>query len=473
MQRHHLDASELMERVGKDAYAFLKKTFPQVKHMAVYCGSGHNAGDGYVLARVAHEQGLSVIVYQCKALDDLPSAAKHAALLALAAGVECQLADEPLDAEVELIVDALLGIGIKGCVHGMIAQAIHQMNSSGLPILSIDVPSGLNANTGVVENYCVKATWTITYVTLKLGFYTADGPDYCGDIYYRSLHLESNVEKIPPQAFLLHADNLLLPLSARHKNSNKSDFGHVLIIGGGLGMPGAAALAAKAALRSGAGAVTIATHVEHSQAMLPIVPEAMVWGVKTPKALEPLLAKATVCVIGPGLGDTIWAQALFDEAIKSQLPMVIDASALGLLAHHPQVDDNWILTPHPGEAARLLSCAVGDIQSDRYQSVEAIQEQYGGVVVLKGNGTIIHTPEKNTFVCPKGNPGMASAGMGDTLTGVIAGLCAQRLPLSEAAKAGVWVHALAGDLAVQEIGKVGVLAGDLLSFIPAILSGKQ
>lgn len=467
---YQLGENELMSQAGTEAFFFVKRLYPQVRNIAVFCGAGNNSGDGYILARLAHEHGLSVTVYQCKALEDLPSAARTAALLALAAGVDCQSADEPLDTDAELIIDALLGIGLKGPVHGVIATAINQINSSDLPVVSLDIPSGLNADTGQVENFCVKATVTLTFIALKAGMYTLDGPDYCGEIHCRHLQLETCVAKLKPYAFLLANSTLPLPLPERKKNSHKGDYGSVLVIGGGPGMPGAVSLTAKAAMRTGAGSVSIATWPEHAHSVLPLVPEAMIWGIKTAKELKPLLDKATVCVIGPGLGECDWARALFLAAINSQLPMVIDASALRLLAEHPQVDDNWILTPHPGEASSLLSCSGIEIQLDRYQSAAAIQQQYGGVVVLKGTGTVIHTAEKNTFVCPKGNPGMASAGMGDVLSGIIAGLCAQGLSLSDAAKLGVWVHAFAGDQVVQNLGEAGLLASDLLDILPNILS---
>lgn len=234
-------------------------------------------------------------------------------------------------------------------------------------------------------------------------------------------------------------------------------------------MPGAAALAAKAALRSGAGSVTVATWPEHVNGIVSLIPEAMVCGIKTKKDLQPLLDKATVCIIGPGLGESSWALDLFLLAITSQLPMVIDASALHLLAQNPQVDDNWILTPHPGEASSLLYSTTEVVQSNRFEAAAAIQNQYGGVVVLKGSGTIIQCPE-NTFVCPKGNPGMASAGMGDVLSGIIAGLCAQGLSLADAAKSGVFIHALAGDSLAENKGEIGLLASDLIQVLPDFLN---
>ncbi|VEB33181.1 carbohydrate kinase [Legionella cherrii] len=465
-----LDENELMSRAGAEAFLLIKKLYPHVRHIAVYCGAGNNAGDGYVVARLAHEHGILVTIYQCKAVADLPFAAQHAALMAINAGVECQAADESLDSEAELIIDALLGIGLRGPVHGVIASAIHQINASGLPVVALDIPSGLNADTGKVENFCVKANTTITFIAQKVGMYTADGPDYCGDIHCCSLQLEPCVSNLIPAARLLSSATLSLPLAERKKNSHKGNYGHVLIIGGGPGMPGAISLAAKAAMRTGAGAVTVATWPEHAKNALSLIPEAMVCGVKTAKELMPLLARASVCIIGPGLGESEWAINLFLTAITSQLPMVIDASALRLLSEHAQVDDNWILTPHPGEAACLLSCSTDLIQKDRYQAAANIQQQYGGVVVLKGAGTVIQTAEKDTFVCPRGNPAMASAGMGDVLSGIIAGLCAQGFSLADAAQCGVWAHAVAGDQVAKELGGAGLLASDLFDVLPHILN---
>lgn len=469
-QLYHLNEFQLMLQAGVEAFSFILRTFPTVRHLALFCGSGNNAGDGYIVARLAHKHGLIVTVYQCKALEDLPETARQAALEAHAAGVEFQWADEPLDSEVELIVDALLGIGLKGPVYGLIASAIQQINASGLPVLSLDIPSGLNADSGQVANVCVQASMTLSFIGLKLGMYTLDGPDYCGAIYCHHLKLESYLASRSPCAQLLNKNCLNLPLAPRKKNSHKGDYGHVVIIGGGLGMPGAVALAAKAALRTGAGAVSIATRPEHVSAVLPVVPEAMILGIDEAKDILPLLAKASFCIIGPGLGESEWAKHLFLVALSSQLPMVIDASALRLLAHEPQMDDNWILTPHPGEAASLLACSTKEIQEDRLGAAALIQKKYGGVVVLKGTGTVVQTLDKNIFICPKGNPGMASAGMGDVLSGIIAGLCAQGLSLSEGAMLGVWSHAVAADRVAQKQGERGLLASDLIKQLPQILN---
>jgi len=460
-----LTEDDLMTRAGSSAFNTLKTCYNLVRTIAVFCGGGNNAGDGYVLARLAHQHGLTVIVYQYKAVDDLPPAARHAAVTAIAAGVPCHGADDAIDGDVELIVDGLLGTGLQGNVADGLAHAINLINDSGLPVLALDVPSGLDADTGRVLGVCVRAEVTATFVALKVGMLTLDGPDQCGDIICHNLQLAGCLAKITPAAYQLDAQSFARLITPRRKNSHKGMFGHVLIIGGGPGMPGAVYLAAQAALRVGAGAVSIATRPEHVAGVLPHLPEAMIHAIVDVDDLEPLLAKATVCVVGPGLGEDDWASALFTAAIAAQTPLVIDASALRMLAHNPQHDDNWVLTPHPGEAASLLACSIADIQSDRCKSAQLIQQQYGGSVILKGVGTIVNTGGKEALLCPAGNPGMASAGMGDVLSGVVGGLLAQGLSLADAATLGVWLHAKAADNAVELHGERGLLASDLMPYL--------
>ncbi len=469
IQEGNLSEYELMVRAGKEAYKSLKSLYKNVSSIAVFCGGGNNAGDGYVLARLAHQEGLSVVLYQAKSIEDLPPAAQQAAKAAVASGLVCHCFEDVLDTEVELIVDALLGIGLQGDVRDPILQAINVINESGLPVVSLDVPSGLNADTGRIGGVCVYASTTLTFIAPKVGLYTSDGPDHCGDIICCSLELEHLLTAIKPQAQLIHpALNNILPY--RKKNSYKSMFGHVLIIGGGYGMPGAVYLAALAALKIGAGLVTVATLPGHELGLVALAPEVMVYPIAHVDELMPLLERATVCVIGPGLGEDVWAKELFSATLAAQLPLVIDASALRMLAQNPQYDDNWILTPHPGEAANLLSSSTAEVQANRCKSAMTIQQKYGGCVVLKGCGSVIHTLHHDTFICSGGNPGMASAGMGDVLSGIIGGLLAQKVPLAEAAKLGVWVHAEAGDRAVMMQGMRGLVASDLLLRIVNVIN---
>ena len=460
-----LTEEDLMMRAGVAALNTLKTHYPDVRAVAIFCGSGNNAGDGYVLAKLLFEHEFYVVVHQYKAVENLPPTAQHAALAALAAGIPFQYADDVIDSEVELVVDALLGIGIEGDVREPIAHAIDLINDSGLPVLSLDVPSGLDADTGRVLGVCVNADVTITFIAQKVGLFTLDGVDYCGKVVCHNLQLAHCLATLQPAVFKLDQQLLQGIIAPRRRNSHKGDFGHVLIIGGGPGMPGAVCLAAMAAFRVGAGRVTIATLPEHTTGILSLLPEAMVYPIDESDALLPLLETATIGVIGPGLGESEWAGQLFQAAIAAQIPLVIDASALRMLAHNPQHDDNWVLTPHPGEAASLLACSTADIQLNRLKSAQLIQQQYGGTVVLKGAGSIVKSSEFETYICTAGNPGMASAGMGDVLSGVIGGLVAQGLSLADAAKLGVWLHAQAGDEAVLKQGERGLIASDLMPYL--------
>lgn len=465
-----LTEDELMARAGQATFAALQTFYREVHSIAVFCGGGNNAGDAYVLAYLARQHGLAVTIYQYKSIENLPPAARHAAVTAIAAGIPCQYIEDPIEDNIELIVDGLLGIGVQGEVKGPIAQAINHINDSGLPVLAIDVPSGLDADTGRIFGTCVRATVTVTFIARKFGLYTLNGPDFCGKIICDSLKLEPCLAKIP--AICALNKQLLTGIVARPRNSHKGMFGHVLVIGGGPGMPGAVYLAALAALKIGAGMVTVATWPEHAGKVLPLLPEAMIYGVADANDLMPLLARASICIVGPGLGDNAWAKALFATVIAAQLPLVIDASALHMLAQNPQYDDNWILTPHPGEAAALLACTATEIQNNRLKAAEHIQQQYGGQIVLKGAGTVVCTSADKVYLCTAGNPGMASAGMGDVLSGVLGGLIAQGLTLQEAAKLGVWLHAYAADRAVHEKGERGLLASDLMPYLRQLINSR-
>lgn len=271
---------------------------------------------------------------------------------------------------------------------------------------------------------------------------------------------------------LLTLDAFKSLLSPRPRDAQKGLFGHVLLAGGYTGMVGAVCLAGEAALRTGAGLVSVMTLPEHVAVIANRSPEIMVYGLKNNKDiknLNSLFIKSTVIVIGPGLGQTKWSKQLFEKIISLPHPKIIDADGLNLLAQYPQKSEKWILTPHPGEAARLLHCTTEDIQADRINSVSQLQAAYGGVVILKGAGSLICTP--NTLsLCRAGNPGMASGGMGDVLSGVIGSLVAQRVTLQQAAELGVCLHASAGDLAAQQLGERGLVASDLMPYLHKLVN---
>ncbi len=259
----------------------------------------------------------------------------------------------------------------------------------------------------------------------------------------------------------------------RPKNANKGDFGHVLVIGGDYGMPGAVRIAAEAAARTGAGLVTVITRPEHVASTVSMRPEILCYGVDDISLFSELVDRATVIVLGPGLGHSDWSKQFIEPVLNCKQPLLVDADGLNLLASMglaQSARENWILTPHPGEAARLLGLTVNEIQSDRPRACLALRKRYGGVIVLKGQHTLVAAKDSLLVYCPAGNPGMASAGMGDLLSGMIAGLLAQGLTLAHAAQAGVMLHATAGDRAAQQHSQIGLLASDLLLELPALLN---
>ena len=461
----NISGIELMSRAGHEVFQCLKNKWPAVKSIAVFCGAGNNAGDGFIVAKLALDAGLSVTVYS---LTDSQTI-KGDALIAYqnyvdAHGVIIPFQDKGL-IDVDVIVDALLGIGLDRPVTGLYALAIQTINKSIARVIAVDNPSGLNADTGHVMGFAVKADCTVTFIGLKQGLFTGNAANYCGEISYASLGVPDSIfgGNSPSASRVIKK-----PLPIRDRCSHKGNYGHVLIVGGDFGYSGAVKMVGEAALRVGTGLVSIATRKEHAGLLNLNRPELMCHGVEVAEQLVGLIAKASVIVIGPGLGQSDWSKELFMVTINAQKPLIIDADALNLLALAPFTNTNWILTPHPGEAARLLNCSTLDIQQDRFASASALQDKYKGIVILKGSGTLI-TSENDCAVSTTGNPGMASGGMGDVLTGIIAGFVAQGLTLKEGAQQGVYVHGEAADLAAKE-GERGLLASDLMPYLRQVVN---
>lgn len=460
---------DLMARAGQAAIGFLIQKFPVARKIAVFCGSGNNGGDGYALACFAKAAGIEVVLYHTKPIEHLPMPAREFAEQARDLGMAfCDIGDS-LAEDYDVIVDALLGIGLQGEVRQEYAQAITTINAQKNPILSLDIPSGLASDTGGVLGVAVEASFTMTYIGLKAGMMTLDGPDHCGEVVIEPLGLETLLSSLASQLTYLQ-DDCLQALPKRKKNCHKHQFGHVLIVGGNEGMPGSVEIAAKTAFRSGAGLVTVASRPHYADRAVANLPEAMVAAIDDTASIDEYLARATVCVVGPGLGQDEWAQDLFDRVVRAPIPMVIDASALHLLATSPQRDDNWVLTPHPKEAATLLQTSVEHVQENRFASVVALQQKYGGSVILKGVGSLVCSETQHIQICPLGNPGMASAGMGDALSGVVGALIAQGVPLPKAAALGTYAHAWAANEAAREDGARGLLASDLLCHLRRFLN---
>ncbi len=461
---------ELMTRAGAAAFAVLRARWPAVKRITVVCGGGNNGGDGFVIARLGHAAGFHVSVSMLAAVDSLKGDAKSAYELMAAAGVEVVAAASLSLGQTDLIVDALLGTGLDREVMGRWHDMINTLNAASVPVFAIDIPSGLNADNGTVMGIAIRAEATISFIGLKQGMLTAAGPDYCGEILFDDLQLpQAAYKKVMPAARRIDPHQLSMLLPRRARAAHKGDCGHVLVVGGAPGMSGAVRMAGEAALRSGAGLVTIATAPEHAALLNLTRPELMVYAVDGAAALRPLLQQADVIVVGPGLSTSAWGMALLDAVLVCDAPLVVDADALNLLAMEPHMRDDWVLTPHPGEAARLLNLTTAEVQADRFFAADALQRKYGGVVVLKGCGSLMVDQDGTVSLCDAGNPGMASGGMGDLLTGVIAALVAQRLSLTDAATLGVWLHASAADRAAMA-GERGLLASDLIPHLRKLVN---
>lgn len=467
---------QLMKRAGRAAFEQLLQYFPSPSSITVYCGAGNNAGDGYVIAGLAAQRRIPVRVIAVGDPQKLSGEAAEARDYALQEGVGVDALSER-GPEEGVIVDALLGTGISGEVRSAHAEAIAQINQSALPVLAVDVPSGLNADTGAEMGAAVRAALTVTFIGAKRGLLTGRGPALCGELVFAGLGVpEAVYAEVPGECHRFELAEALAALPARAVDAHKGDFGHVMIIGGDTGYGGAAIMAAEAAARTGAGLVSLATRPEHVAPALTRRPEIMVCGVTSGQELEPWLARPTVLVVGPGLGQSPWSEQMLQQALQSGLPLVLDADALNLLAaQRPAVAearDNWVLTPHPGEAARLLQSVTSEVQRDRFAAVAALQKRFGGAVILKGSGSMVATPEGPLEVISAGNPGMASGGMGDVLSGILGGLLAQGLSVDRAAALGAGLHAEAADLAVGDWGERSLLATDLIPALCQLLQAE-
>ncbi len=470
IDKYDLSSNILLERAGEAGYALMNLRWPKIQRIAVFCGIGNNGGDGFVLARLAHEAGIETRVYQVGDSDKLQGDALAAMQRLQGAGVTPVAFCEQSLQEAELIVDGLLGTGIQGEVRADYRKAIEAINATIAPVLALDLPSGLNADTGVSCGLAVQAAVTISFIGLKQGLMTGAGVQLCGELHFSDLNVPREIYlQQKPSARRLDYARLKKHLPPRRRDAHKGDAGHLLVIGGDHGMSGAVRLAGEAALRAGAGLVSIATRTAHAALITNARPELMCHGVGQAEELEALLSRANAIIIGPGLGQTDWAKDMLSSVVAAGKPLLLDADALNLIADGalPEVmlrGAKRILTPHPGEAARLLGQDVGQIQMDRFAAVTALLNKYAGVCVLKGAGTLVAS-EAGVGLCNAGNPGMASGGMGDVLSGIIGALMAQKLEPVDAAQLGVCVHAQAADLAVRTIGERGLIASDLM---PAI-----
>lgn len=466
-----------MHRAASAAFACLRQRWPHAREIVVFCGPGNNGGDGFLIAELALSAGLQTTLYF---LGDKHKASGDAlaALQAYETAGGCiQGYDNPVSVVCDVVVDALLGTGLSRPVEGRFLTAVNDINAAaagGAGVLAVDIPSGLDAGTGKIWGTAVRANATATFIGHKLGMLTGTGPTHAGAINFFTLDAPPAIyEHVPALAYRINACDLSSAFPARVQDAHKGANGHVLCVGGNYGMSGAISMAAQAALRGGAGLVSVATRQQHAVQITQARPELMCRGAEHVTDLEPMLAAATCAAIGPGLGQDAWAQALLARLLDTNKALVMDADALNLLALEPWARGQWILTPHPGEAARLLGVKTPEVQADRRAAVLEIAERYNAAVILKGAGSLIAAPGSDVWLCDRGNPGMAVGGMGDVLTGVVAALLAQllatgvgqRQALEIAARIATFVHACAGDAAAHDGGQRGLLACDLLPYL--------
>lgn len=467
-------AIKLMNRAGMAAFDELLEAFGQPSLITIFCGSGNNAGDGYILAARAAQKLIPVQIVELAGTKKMSAETLQARQYAQENNVPVTDFNANLVLQEGVVVDCLLGIGYKGQLRKSFDQAIELINAAELPVLSMDIPSGLNADTGAVQDNAVSADLTVTFVAAKQGLFTAKGPALCGEVIYHSLDISEHIfAQYQPAAKLLDLFELLELMPHFVGDEYKNKRGHCMVIGGDQGYGGAASMAAEASVRTGSGLTSVATQPQHVPNILARRPEIMACGVTSGQQLEPWLDKPSVLVVGPGLGRSSWSEQLLQKAVASGLPMVLDADALNILADGRVVkttDHSWVITPHAAEAARLLGVSVAEIEADRFSAVQQLQQKYNAVVLLKGPGTLIAGADQIIKVCPYGNPGMATAGMGDLLSGIIGSLVAQGLSLKDATELGCCLHSAAADRLVDDSGYRGIAATDLLPYLQKLLN---
>lgn len=458
---------QMIAQAGLAAYQWLAERYDKERHILLIAGRGNNGADTYVCATWLHTQGYYVHVQALgDPCEDKGSENDKAKALYLAAGGSLSGINLTELNQFDLIVDGLLGTGIQGALRANVKEVIEAVNKSHIEVVSLDIPSGLNSDSGWCEQAIV-AQHTLVFGALKSGLFTSKACAYAGNLTLLAEDFAPFLPKV--QRFKVDSNTLAKLLQPRAKNAHKGDNGKLFVVGGDLGMVGAVRLAGEGALRAGAGLVTLVSHPEHQLSVNMGRPELMFFACQlVDDALRQRLERADVLLVGPGLGTLDWGYKLLKAVAAIDKPTVYDADALNLLAIEPDKNNQRVLTPHPGEAARLLGIGVEEVERDRFTAVKLIQEKYAGVVVLKGPGTLIYDG-LNCYVAPVGNAGLASGGCGDVLAGVIAALMAQGESPVNAAILGVIAHGEAAQFAASD-GIRGMLASDLMLHIRKLLN---
>ena len=463
----------LMARAGEAAAALALQLLPQQgKDVLVLAGPGNNGGDAYEVAARLKAAFLRVAVVSPADAAKLPPDAAEALRKWRAAGGET-LAAVPEGRRWSLVVDGLFGIGLTRAPEGEYAQLIDYANAQSCPVLALDIPSGLASDSGRALGPAVRATHTITFIALKPGLLTLDGPDHCGALQVATLDLDVR-GLLAPKGWIAEPATMRWVLKPRPREFHKGQAGSLGILGGAAGMVGAALLAGRAALRLGAGRVYVGLLDHAAPAVDPVAPELML---RHPD--DALGQSLDAIVVGPGLGQSERADTLVGAALASDMPCVLDADALNILAEDSDLRTacarrraDTIITPHPGEAARLLQTRVAEVQADRLARARALAEHFNAHTVLKGNGSVLVARDGHWFINTAGNPGMASAGMGDTLSGFLGALLAQGYSGEAALVLGVHLHGAAADaLVAQGVGPVGLTAGELIEPARSLWNG--
>ncbi|WP_024328705.1 bifunctional ADP-dependent NAD(P)H-hydrate dehydratase/NAD(P)H-hydrate epimerase [Thioalkalivibrio sp. ALR17-21] len=465
---------ELMDRAGAALLEHLQECWPGVSRVGVLCGPGNNGGDGFVLARRARAAGLEVVLHAGSSRAREESDGKRARRLWEESGGEIHPLETFDPATADVWVDALFGIGLQRPLTDVYGEVIERLNRADRAVLAADAPSGVDTDNGALRGQAARATRTLTFIADKPGLHTGAAVDCAGTVSVATLDLpHSLAQSFAPAAWRIGPGHWRAGLPRRRPGAHKGDAGHVMIVGGAPGFAGAGRLAATAALRAGAGRVTLLTHPEHAAFVCNDRPEIMVRGVSEGPELLRWLERADAVAIGPGLDQGPWGRELWLAAADSGRPVVVDADALNLLAQTPRHSDDWVLTPHPGEAGRLLNLDAAAVEADRPGRLRELVVRFGGTVLLKGAGTLIADTDGGPYDCvTDGHPGMATPGCGDVLTGVIAALRGQGLDARGAARIGAGWHAAAGRVAARRLGgTVGMLAGDLIAALPAAAGG--
>ncbi|MDW6094720.1 bifunctional ADP-dependent NAD(P)H-hydrate dehydratase/NAD(P)H-hydrate epimerase [Vibrio rhizosphaerae] len=465
-----LEMYSLMERAGQAVFAIGMAQYPSSEHWLICCGGGNNGGDGYIVASLAKSIGLYVTVWQVGDPETLTGDARMAYEHWQNHGGNVSEPQERVPDSVDVVIDALLGTGLSGPVRPGMLSLIETLNQSMKPVIAVDIPSGLCGDTGSVLGGAIIAQHTVSFIGLKQGLVTGKAREYVGELHFAGLGVEDAFDQQNhPTVMAIHTKMPGQMLPKRFATSHKGTHGKALLIGGNDGMGGAIILSAMAAARCGTGMTAVLCHPHNVTPLLVSAPEVMSACWDKSQAIERRLHWCDVLAVGPGLGRDETAFAIYQAVQSIAKPKVVDADGLYFLMQQPNQDPLRVITPHPAEAAQLLQVSVEEIEADRYASVQALHRQYGGVVVLKGAGTLVYDGEQIS-VCMAGNPGMASAGMGDVLTGVITSLIAQGLPLVEATQLGVLIHSMAADQNSESYGERGLLASDLLPHLRQLVN---